>query len=244
MTCECATPVVDVAHAIRAHHRELATNVAARTAAVRDAAERLQNATRACEELIGYLVTQVLPHAAAEEGTLYAAGGLLTSTQLLVRSMTEEHRQLERLVTELGAARTPVEMVAAAASVRTLFDVHLAKENDFLLPALQTAGVELGSLIEGMHEILGGHSSSHDVPADVLDVRSLPRGLRHEEVFRALDALSAGESFVLVNDHDPKRLRAQLEAKRPGLVGWVYLEEGPEVWQVRIELLAQPASLP
>ena len=42
---------------------------------------------------------------------------------------------------------------------------------------------------------------------------------------------------MLVNDHDPFPLRYQFEAERPGQFGWDYLEQGPQVWRVRISRL-------
>jgi uncharacterized protein (DUF2249 family) len=50
----------------------------------------------------------------------------------------------------------------------------------------------------------------------VLDVRSeIPRR-RHELVFQTFTALAPGDTYVLVNDHDPKPLRYQLEAEYAG----------------------------
>lgn len=67
-----------------------------------------------------------------------------------------------------------------------------------------------------------------------LDVRSLVPAQRHETIFQTYDALSAGDGFVLVNDHDPKPLYYQFEAEHAGELDWNYLEQGPEVWKVRI----------
>lgn len=67
-----------------------------------------------------------------------------------------------------------------------------------------------------------------------LDVRVIPPREKHPTIFRTFDALGAGESFILVNDHDPFPLRYQFEAERPGAYGWEYLEEGPAVWRVEI----------
>lgn len=67
-----------------------------------------------------------------------------------------------------------------------------------------------------------------------LDVRTEAPMHRHQLIFDTYDRLSAGEGFVLVNDHDPKPLYYQLEAEQPGKFTWAYLEEGPEVWRVRI----------
>lgn len=68
----------------------------------------------------------------------------------------------------------------------------------------------------------------------ILDVRELPRAGRHDLVFEQFDALEPGDGLVLVNDHDPKPLRRQFETKRTARFTWEYLEQGPEVWRVRI----------
>jgi len=68
----------------------------------------------------------------------------------------------------------------------------------------------------------------------VLDVRVLGRGRKHPAIFGLYDRLAPGESFVLLNDHDPKPLRSQFDAQRPGAFTWEYLEEGPVDWRVRI----------
>lgn len=68
----------------------------------------------------------------------------------------------------------------------------------------------------------------------VLDVRVLGRGQKHPAIFGLYDRLAPGESFVLLNDHNPKPLRFQFDAQRPGAFTWEYLEEGPVDWRVRI----------
>ena len=67
-----------------------------------------------------------------------------------------------------------------------------------------------------------------------LDVRVIPPREKHPTIFRTFDELAPGESFVLVNDHDPFPLRYQFEAERAGRFGWEYLEQGPAVWRVEI----------
>jgi uncharacterized protein (DUF2249 family) len=67
-----------------------------------------------------------------------------------------------------------------------------------------------------------------------LDVRVIPPREKHPTIFETFGALAPGESFVLVNDHDPKPLGYQFQYEHPGEYGWEYLEEGPVVWRVRI----------
>jgi uncharacterized protein (DUF2249 family) len=71
-----------------------------------------------------------------------------------------------------------------------------------------------------------------------LDVRSIAHSERHTRIFAAVAALEPGEAFVLANDHDPKPLRFQLDAREPGQIGWDYLAQGPQVWRVRISRAA------
>lgn len=72
-------------------------------------------------------------------------------------------------------------------------------------------------------------------PVIELDARIIPPLEKHPTIFRTFDTLKAGESMLLVNDHDPKRLRYQLAAERPNGFEWTYQESGPTVWRVRIE---------
>lgn len=69
---------------------------------------------------------------------------------------------------------------------------------------------------------------------NTLDIRPIPPAQRHPLIFQRFEALAPGESFVLVNDHDPKPLYYQFQAERTGQFTWDYLEEGPEAWRVRI----------
>jgi uncharacterized protein (DUF2249 family) len=68
----------------------------------------------------------------------------------------------------------------------------------------------------------------------VLDVRAEIPARRHQLIFETYNALEPGTAFVLVNDHDPKPLSYQFAAEHSGDFTWEYLEEGPEVWRVRI----------
>lgn len=68
-----------------------------------------------------------------------------------------------------------------------------------------------------------------------LDVRVIPPRDKHPTIFRVFDALSKGESMVIVNDHDPRPLRYQFAAERTDQFEWTYEAEGPEVWRVRID---------
>jgi uncharacterized protein (DUF2249 family) len=74
-----------------------------------------------------------------------------------------------------------------------------------------------------------------------IDVRPLVPAQRHAKIFQLVRELTPGDSFILVNDHDPKPLYYQLEAEHPKEFSWAYLEAGPAVWRVKIGKPAKAA---
>lgn len=77
----------------------------------------------------------------------------------------------------------------------------------------------------------------------MLDLRQTPRERRHSTVFYAFDNLGIGEFFLLVNDHDPQPLHAQMEQRRPGELAWEYQVQGPHEFRIKVSRMA-PSSMP
>jgi uncharacterized protein (DUF2249 family) len=75
-----------------------------------------------------------------------------------------------------------------------------------------------------------------------IDVREIAPRERHPLIFSTFHELEAKQSMDVVNDHDPKPLYYQMQAEQPGQFSWDYLENGPEVWRVRITKLTKPHS--
>jgi len=79
-----------------------------------------------------------------------------------------------------------------------------------------------------------------NVPAteEELDLRDIPHFQRHPLVFAKFDQLAVGDSFVLVNDHDPVPLNRQMGGMRPGQLTWEYVTRGPDIFRIRIRRIA------
>jgi uncharacterized protein (DUF2249 family) len=208
-------------------------------------------------QLVTFCTSELLPHAAAEEETLYPAAAGDERARLLVEAMVNEHRVLERLVAEISATTGPVRATATATALRVLFELHLTKENDLILPLVAIdPNLSLTSILAGMHELLGpqeheqsggkqahatecggacGCGGSDNADDDVvLDVRSIPHAIRHATVFGAFGAVPAGGSLVLLAPHDPRPLLAQLAECEPGAFAVDYGAQGPDIWQLRL----------
>lgn len=76
----------------------------------------------------------------------------------------------------------------------------------------------------------------------VINVADIDPQYRHAILFRLFEHLAPDDSLQIVVDHDPRRLRLQLEARHGSRCGWSYLQAGPDVWRVRLRLLGGGAS--
>jgi uncharacterized protein (DUF2249 family) len=70
-----------------------------------------------------------------------------------------------------------------------------------------------------------------------LDVRTLPAPQRHERIFALLDQLAIGQELVLINDHEPRPLRYQIQAAQPESFAWDPQQTAVHEWTVRIRRL-------
>ncbi|MBW7866727.1 MAG: DUF542 domain-containing protein [Brumimicrobium sp.] len=68
----------------------------------------------------------------------------------------------------------------------------------------------------------------------VVDAPLLHPSIKHQMIIQTFEELEEGKSFILRNDHDPKPLKYQLESLKGNIFDWVYLQEGPELFEIRI----------
>ncbi|MFI5274315.1 MAG: DUF2249 domain-containing protein, partial [Ktedonobacterales bacterium] len=251
-----AATLSPVTKAISAHHRELGEHLAAEVAALE------QNSSDGAG-LVRFLTAELLPHAAGEEQRLYpivntliVQHGTPTATMSLDHAYIESATKRIETLTQQAAAATDVptrealrrQLVRAAVQIEAVVSLHTDKEERAYLPlvARYQSEDEQRHLLEELHATAAEHAATgaetagtgadtaQAQPEATLDVRMLPPAQRHALIFRTFDTLVPGAGFVLVNDHDPKPLYYQLNFEHQGELAWEYIEEGPEVWQVRI----------
>lgn len=71
-----------------------------------------------------------------------------------------------------------------------------------------------------------------------LDVRPVEPRFRFDTIMGAYEALAAGETLALTVDHDPTCMYYTIRAIHgPDSFSFQYLEQGPEVWRVRVTRL-------
>ncbi len=68
-----------------------------------------------------------------------------------------------------------------------------------------------------------------------LDVRVIPHAVRHAAIHGVVDSLASGAGVLLIANHDPLPLLAQIKQRHGSAVTSDYVESGPEVWKLKLE---------
>ena len=229
------------------HHEELVSGVLQRTSRV---LENLQSPTSFGEglgELVFYIEREVLNHAKAEEETIYVLAKTQLALAAIIDEMIQEHEKISVLTRSLKEVPSGPKWIVYALELNSLFASHVTKENVVVLPALvRDSSIDLAQLLHEMHGNFEERLSNFEnkdqskdnkgkaADKQVVDVRTIAPRSRHELIFSTFCELEPGESFVLVNDHDPKPLRYQFQAEYTESFSWDYLESGPSTWRVKI----------
>ena len=134
------------------HHRQLLEDVAGAVTGLGRAVAEGSSYERSAAELVAVIAGEVLPHALAEEESIYTAASGLAELAPLVREMSGEHAELAAMTERIATASDGPAAAGEAAAFQSLFARHVDKENEQILPALaRDPGVSLAGLLEQMH---------------------------------------------------------------------------------------------
>ncbi|MEU8454918.1 DUF2249 domain-containing protein [Streptomyces griseoaurantiacus] len=222
-------PAVRAQSALHHTQQRLQGRLATLTEVEPEAAEAGESVRAALTE---FCAGELRRYLSAADRTLYATASGAAETRLLVRGLRTTGGMLDRDVDRLSTAGDAASATTLARAIEAVLRAHLAVERNVLLPALVgLPGADLPALVGDLDTLLAG--GTLEDPA-VVDVREIPHGRRHPRIFARFARLAPGESFTLVNNHDPKPLRREFQAAHPDAFTWEYVESGPERWQIRI----------
>lgn len=184
----------------------------------------------------------VVSHAHLEDELLFTALEPYLGGMGPLQMMRLEHSEIEHLLEVLlpqakDAGHAARLMLQAIKTAR----LHFNKEEQVLFVMAQhTLGADelarLGQRWAGQRGVI--LSGDLEMDTETLDIRQIPPPQRHPLIFETFERLEPGQSFVLVNDHDPKPLHYQFKVEREGQFTWEYLEQGPRDWRIRIGRVA------
>lgn len=67
-----------------------------------------------------------------------------------------------------------------------------------------------------------------------IDVRHIAPCDRDALLDETFEELHEGDSFVVINDADPRRVYYRFRAQTRGALVWEYLQRGPNLWRIRV----------
>lgn len=142
--------------ALITQHAQLRRGVYERVMELRDVVYHGAGWDAPLAALTAYLATAVLPHAAAEEATLYPALAAEPRAELFVEAMLLDHERLTEQTRALANTCDRYAALALAEATAAMFALHVTKENEVMLPALlEMDGIDLARLLGDMKERLG-----------------------------------------------------------------------------------------
>lgn len=146
--------------AILQHHALLGERMEERVRAVRQAVDQVppgqdgHHYEPAVAELVAFLGDEILPHASAEEQTIYPTAAAQEGLTEVVDQMIGEHKRLVSLTEELASTASSFAAAGTSDEIAELFVAHVGKENDILLPPLVADNdVDLAGLLSQMHDL-------------------------------------------------------------------------------------------
>lgn len=118
----------------------------------------------------------------------------------------------------------------AARIISRLAALHLGLDRT----ASEAVGVAAGSAGAGKAE--DRNRSQRGRNERVIKIADIDPSHRHTVIVQLFEHLDPNDSLQLVLDHDPKRLRLQLQDRHGARCDWTWLEDGPETWRARLRL--------
>lgn len=194
--------------------------------------------------LVDFTEKDLLPLAAALAAAFQTADRSDDSLKLIASLAATHGTRLVSATKELEVQESVLNMVHASGRLQEAVAVFVDQASEFVLPALaQNPGVTLGEVLpartassttERNVPAQGGCAcGGHDEPGlSELDTRVIPHAIRHATIFGALEGLTTGRGILLVANHNPLPLLAQLEQRAAGKFTVDYVENGPDLWKL------------
>jgi len=171
--------------------------------------------------MLTFLHYRLLPYLIAEESRLQPAQ---LRDEHMAELLVTDHRRLRSGVESLESSRTRGLAGIAAAALANQLDRHLRREESWVVDA--SAGAEGGVDVDDWEVLLRF--------SDVVDVDSLPSKFRDDLLLRRLQAMRCGETLRLQATRSLHDLWRRHQAVDPASHAWVYEQDGPTRWDVRV----------
>jgi uncharacterized protein (DUF2249 family) len=220
---------------LASEHALLLRQVAARAEALLAVAAAGRRPAAELEALVGYLRAEILRQAADEEILLFPAHGAPAGLARLAAGHARLRAGIEILERAAGdAGASPAMIASATREFLCRLEGHLAEEEAVLAAPGEPGGVPATTLL--------GRPSHEWYPLTegrVIELDALPPDQAVEAVARRLMRLRRDERVEIRSGRDPVPVWQRIDELAPGRYSFVYLEDGPDRWRVRVTRRAQ-----
>lgn len=178
----------------------------------------------ACNALLEFLHYRLLPYLCAEERRLCDSG---LRDRALAHVLVADHDRIRAHVDTLAASRTPRLRVISSSALVDCLDRHVQREQSWVLD-------NAGAVVTPVTAAPVHGWALPLVITDHVDLDALPEEIAEQLVLQKIQRMRPAEVFWLHAGHDLHRLWMRQQATDPGRHSWVYEQEGPYEWVVRI----------
>jgi uncharacterized protein (DUF2249 family) len=211
-------------------HALLLRQVTARAEALLAVAAAGRRPAAELEALVGYLRAEILRQAADEEILLFPDHGAPGGLARLAAGHARLRAGIEILEHAAGDTEASPAMIASATrELLCRLEGHLAEEEAVLAAPGEPGSVPATTLL--------GRPSHEWYPLTegrVIELDALPPDQAAEAAARRLMRLRRDERVEIRSGRDPVPVWQRIDELAPGRYGFIYLEDGPDRWRVRV----------
>lgn len=176
------------------------------------------------ETTLRFLHYRLLPYLRAEEQQL-------TDDEVgdahLTRLLVSEHDGIRTAVDTIETSRTRQALGVATRSLIEQLDRHVQREDACVMESVGT--------VRSATAYREAHGWALPLMlSDLVDLDDLPSDNRDTLVLERLQQMRPGDVLRLHADHDMHRLFCRQHTRDPGRHAWVYEQDGPHEWTLRI----------
>lgn len=216
-----------------AEHRALWEQAAARGDQVLSAAAQGRWPQAELERLLGYLRSEMLRQATAEEWRLFPELEATAELDRLVRDHVRLRAAVDRLEQAAGGqeTRSPASVAVVVRDVLAVLKDHLGAEEQLLAAAAGARGLSPGAVAAVCAH---SHAWYPLTEGSVVDVDALPADQAVQACVDRVLRLGRDEQIELSSSRDPRQVWQRVHRLDPEGYGFEFLENGPERWRVKV----------
>lgn len=153
------------------HHESLVSGVKSRSFAIQSSLGSNDALVARIVDMINFMDLEVIPHAKAEEHTIYPVASDVLDAEDLVASMNSEHEELVSLTRQLEDLADTEELsnnepFSVASKISDLFAEHAKRENDDILSRLVIhPNVDLVLILRQMEQLFSAEKRNASQPS-------------------------------------------------------------------------------